>query len=91
MSKRAKESLNQMGIVIVEVCDVNIASGLDLESLETKYSGTSVIRTPCLSNCSQCALRPYAYVNGEIYWAETTDALWDALQKAIEQELAELE
>ncbi|MFD2168803.1 DUF1450 domain-containing protein [Tumebacillus lipolyticus] len=80
-----------MGIVIVEVCDVNPASGLELESLEIKYPGTSVIRTPCLSNCSQCAQHPYAYVNGEIYWADTTDQLWNKLQAAIEQELASFE
>ncbi|TCP59484.1 uncharacterized protein YuzB (UPF0349 family) [Tumebacillus sp. BK434] len=79
-----------MGIVIVEVCDVNPASGLDLESLESAYPGTSVIRTSCLSNCSECALHPYAYVNGEIHWAETTDELWNTIKTAIAAELAAL-
>ena len=76
-----------MGIVIVEVCDVNQASGLDLESLETEYPGVSVIRTPCLSNCSQCAVVPYAYVNGELLSADDKETLWADLKRAIEGEL----
>lgn len=76
-----------MGIVIVEVCDVNSASGLDLEQLETEYAGVSVIRTPCLSNCTQCAAVPYAYVNGEILTAADKDTLWNDLKREIEKEL----
>ncbi|HEU4963461.1 MAG TPA: DUF1450 domain-containing protein [Bacilli bacterium] len=76
-----------MGIVLVEVCDVNPASGLDLENLEEEYPGVSVIRTPCLSNCSQCAAVPYAYVNGEILSATDKDTLWQDIKQAIEQEL----
>lgn len=76
-----------MGIVIVEVCDVNPASGLDLEKLEEEYPGVSVIRTPCLSNCAQCATIPYAYVNGEILAREDKEALWAEIKREIEQEL----
>jgi uncharacterized protein YuzB (UPF0349 family) len=76
-----------MGIVIVEVCDVNPASGLDLERLETEYPGVSVMRTPCLSNCTQCAAVPFAYVNGELLTADDKETLWDDLKRAIEQEL----
>jgi uncharacterized protein YuzB (UPF0349 family) len=77
-----------MGIVIVEVCDVNPASGLDLEQLETDYPGVSVMRTPCLSNCTQCAEVPFAYVNGEIFTAPDTATLLTTIQGAIETELA---
>jgi uncharacterized protein YuzB (UPF0349 family) len=78
-----------MGIVIVEVCDVNPASGLDLEQLETEYPGVSVMRAPCLSNCTQCATVPFAYVNGEIFTAEDKESLLSQLKRAIEIELAE--
>lgn len=77
-----------MGIVIVEVCDVNPASALDLEALEEQYPGVSVMRTQCLSNCAQCALVPYAYVNGELLTADEKTRLWNDLQQAIERELA---
>ncbi len=73
-------------IVVVEVCDVNPASALDLESLEEKYFGVSVIRNPCLSNCAQCATVPFAYVNGEILSGDK-ETLWNDLVAAIEQEL----
>jgi uncharacterized protein YuzB (UPF0349 family) len=76
-----------MGIVIVEVCDVNPASGLDLEQLEQEYPGVSVIRTPCLSNCTQCAAVPYAYINGEFVSATDPQALWNELKLAIVEEL----
>ena len=77
-----------MGIVIVEVCEVNPASGLDLDSLEETYAGVSVMRTQCLSNCAQCASVPYAYVNGELLTAHDRETLWNNLRQAIETELA---
>jgi uncharacterized protein YuzB (UPF0349 family) len=78
-----------MGIVVVEVCDVNPASGLQLERLEEEHPGVSVIRSPCLSNCTMCATVPYAYVNGEMLTATTREELWAALKRAIEEELRE--
>jgi uncharacterized protein YuzB (UPF0349 family) len=78
-----------MGIVIVEVCDVNSASGLDLEQLETEFPGVSVMRTPCLSNCTQCAVVPFAYVNGEILTAPDKETLLSNIKQAIQVELAE--
>ena len=80
-----------MGIVIVEVCDVNPAAGLDLLSLEAEYPGVSVIETPCLSNCSICATTPFAYVNGELLAHEDRETLWNQIKSAIEAELNSLE
>jgi uncharacterized protein YuzB (UPF0349 family) len=80
-----------MGIVIVEVCDVNPASGLDLEKLEEEFPGVTVIRTPCLSNCTQCASLPYAYVNGEILTADDRESLLDRIKQAIAKELQDWE
>ncbi|KEO84406.1 DUF1450 domain-containing protein [Tumebacillus flagellatus] len=76
-----------MGIVIVEVCDVNPASALDLEQLEEDNPGVSAIRTPCLSNCTMCASTPYAYVNGELIAHEDRETLWTMIKAAVEQEL----
>ena len=80
-----------MGIVIVEVCDVNPAAGLDLIRLEEEYPGVSVIETPCLSNCTICASTPFAYVNGELLANADRDMLWKEIKTAIEAELNSLE
>jgi len=80
-----------MGIVIVEVCDVNPASALDLEQLEKDYPGVSVMRTPCLSNCTHCAVAPFAYVNGELLANASRELLWAEVRDMIEKELAGLE
>ncbi|MBL0387677.1 DUF1450 domain-containing protein [Tumebacillus sp. ITR2] len=76
-----------MGIVIVEVCDVNPASALELELLEEDFPGTSVIRTSCLSNCTMCATTPFAYVNGELLVHEERETLWTLIKAQVEQEL----
>jgi len=74
-------------LVVVEVCDVNSASALDLESLEATYPGVSVIRNPCLSHCAQCAVAPFAYVNGELLTGTNQETLWSDLKAAVETEL----
>lgn len=77
-----------MGIVIVEVCDVNPASALDLEQLEEDFPGVSAIRSPCLSNCTMCASTPFAYVNGELLVHEDRAVLLAQIREVIQQELS---
>jgi uncharacterized protein YuzB (UPF0349 family) len=77
-----------MGIVIVEVCDVNPASALDLEQLEEDFPGVSAIRSPCLSNCTMCASTPFAYVNGELLVHEDREVLLAQIREVIQQELS---
>jgi uncharacterized protein YuzB (UPF0349 family) len=80
-----------LGIVIVEVCDVNPASALELERLEEDFPGTSVIRNSCLSNCTMCATTPFAYVNGELLLHEEREGLWTLIKAMVEQELKAFE
>ncbi|PWK14391.1 DUF1450 domain-containing protein [Tumebacillus permanentifrigoris] len=77
-----------MGIVIVEVCDINPASALDLEQLEEDFPGVSAIRTPCLSNCTMCASTPYVYVNGELLANADREVLLTQIRELIQQELS---
>jgi uncharacterized protein YuzB (UPF0349 family) len=80
-----------MGIVVVEVCDINPICFLDIESLELEYPGVSVIKTSCLSYCSICAKSPYAMVNGEIVIGDTAEEVMRLVRERIEQELQEFD
>ncbi|MNH99347.1 hypothetical protein D3C73_521130 [compost metagenome] len=76
-----------MGIVVVEVCDSNLMSALDLEKLEEEYPEIAVLRTDCLNLCGLCKLRPYAMVNGERVFAKTTEECISLIKQKIEEEL----
>lgn len=77
-----------MGIVIVEVCDSNLMSALDLEQLEQEYPEIAVMRAECLSLCGLCKLRPYALVNGKRVVAKTTEDCLSLVKQSIEAELS---
>ncbi|MGG6310003.1 DUF1450 domain-containing protein [Paenibacillus macerans] len=76
-----------MGIVIVEVCDSNLMSALELELLEDEYPEIAVMRADCLSLCGLCKIRPYALVNGKRIVAKTTEECVQLVKQAIEDEL----
>ncbi|CAM4279863.1 DUF1450 domain-containing protein [Paenibacillus macerans] len=76
-----------LGIVIVEVCDSNLMSALDLENLEQEYPEIAVMRAECLSLCGLCRLRPYALVNGKRVIGKTTEECVQLVKQAIEDEL----
>ncbi|GIP48108.1 hypothetical protein D3C76_600240 [compost metagenome] len=76
-----------LGIVIVEVCDSNLMSALELEQLEEDYPEIAVMRQDCLSLCGLCKLRPYALVNGKRVAAKTTEECIRLVKQAIEDEL----
>lgn len=75
--------------VIVEVCDVNPASTLEWEALEKEFPGLSVILHPCLSHCEICAEHFYAFVDGELITADTSDALAAEIRRRAAVALAE--
>ncbi|MDB5085404.1 MAG: hypothetical protein JWN30_2290 [Bacilli bacterium] len=77
-----------IGFVLVEVCDSNWVSALDLEDLEQQYPGVSVLRSECLSLCEFCRESAYALVNGEIVSAATAEQCLIRIKEKIEQELA---
>lgn len=77
-----------MGIVVVEVCDSNLMSALDLEHLEELYPEIAVLRADCMNLCGLCKLRPYALVNGKRVFGKSTEECVDKIKAAIESELA---
>lgn len=76
-----------MGIVVVEVCDSNLMSALELEQLEEEYPEIAVLRLDCLNLCGLCKIRPYAMVNGKKVFAKTTEECISLIRQTIEQEL----
>lgn len=76
-----------MGIVVVEVCDSNLMSALDLEHLEELYPEIAVLRADCMNLCGLCKIRPYALVNGKRVFGKTTEECVELIKAAIEQEL----
>jgi uncharacterized protein YuzB (UPF0349 family) len=78
-----------MGIVVVEVCNNNLISILDLEQLEEEYPEIAVMRTDCLNFCGMCRARPYAMVNGNKVFAKTSEECLMLIKQTIEEELKE--
>lgn len=76
-----------MGIVVVEVCDSNLLSALDLEQLEEEFPEIAVLRLDCLNLCGLCKIRPYAMVNGKKVFAKTTEECLALIKETIRQEL----
>ncbi len=76
-----------MGIVVVEVCDSNLMSALELEMLEEEYPEIAVLRLDCLNLCGLCKIRPYAMVNGHKVFAKTTEECIALIRQTIEDEL----
>lgn len=78
-----------MGVVVVEVCDGNLITELDIESIiESEYPEVAVLMNECLSFCGMCAVRPYAIVNGTRVFAKTPEEALDKIRTKIEEELA---
>ncbi|GAK08158.1 DUF1450 domain-containing protein [Geomicrobium sp. JCM 19038] len=66
-----------MGIIIVELCQSNAITKLEIESiLEEKYPEVDVIESECLSTCGLCALRPFALVNGNRIFGDSLKSVW---------------
>ncbi|WP_087974070.1 DUF1450 domain-containing protein [Oceanobacillus rekensis] len=78
-----------MGIVVVEICDGNAITTLDIESIiETEFPEVAVLMNECLSFCGLCALRPYALVNNKRVSAKTPEECLDKIREQIKKELA---
>lgn len=78
-----------MGIVVVEICDGNAITVLDLESiLEEEFPEVAVLMSDCLSFCGMCAVRPYAIVNNKRIYGKTPEECLEKIRQAIRDELA---
>ncbi|GIP29875.1 YuzB family protein [Paenibacillus sp. J23TS9] len=71
---------------IIEFCTNNMHFGTDevMDNLE-ENPDYDVIEYGCLSNCGQCAMMPFAMVNGEIIDADSADELYQAIMAKIKE------
>ncbi|MFC4023460.1 DUF1450 domain-containing protein [Oceanobacillus longus] len=78
-----------MGIVVVEVCDGNAITTLDIEGIiEAEFPEVAVLMNECLSFCGLCALRPYALVNNKRVSGKTPEECLGKIREQIKKELA---
>lgn len=78
-----------MGIVVVEVCDGNTITTLDIEAiLEEEFPEVAVLTSDCLSFCGLCRVKPYAIVNNRRIFGKTPEECLDKIREAIKEELA---
>ncbi|UNK17714.1 YuzB family protein [Paenibacillus sp. N3/727] len=71
---------------IVEFCAGNAHFGTDkaLKPLEERPD-CEVIEYGCLTNCGQCYLAPFAFVNDEIVEAATAEELYLSILRKIKE------
>jgi uncharacterized protein YuzB (UPF0349 family) len=78
-----------MGIVVVEICDGNAITTIDIEEiLEREFPEVAVLMYDCLSFCGLCRVRPYATVNNRRIHGKTPEECLDHIRDAIKEELA---
>lgn len=78
-----------MGIVVVEICDGNLITKIELEQiLEAEFPEVAVLENSCLSFCGMCAKLPYAIVNGKRIFAKTPEECLEKIRQQIVAELA---
>ncbi|MUK88736.1 DUF1450 domain-containing protein [Ornithinibacillus sp. L9] len=78
-----------MGIVVVEVCDGNAITTLNIEEiLEEEFPEVAVLTSDCLSFCGLCRVKPYALVNNKRVFGSTPEECLDKIRAAIKEELA---
>ncbi|MBU5266659.1 DUF1450 domain-containing protein [Virgibacillus proomii] len=81
-----------MGIVVVEVCDGNAITSIDIEEiLEREFPEVAVLINDCLSFCGLCRVKPYAIVNNKRIFGNTPEECLDNIRTAIKEELAKYE
>jgi len=79
-----------MGIVVVEICDGNAITLLNIELiLEEEFPEVAVLMSDCLSFCGMCAVRPYAIVNNKRIYGKSPEECLNKIRQAIREELAQ--
>lgn len=73
---------------LIEFCVNNMHYGTDevMRRLEERPDAET-LEYGCLSFCDQCAMEPYALVDGEVVRAETADELYEKIVNMLEEEL----
>jgi len=70
-----------LGLVIVEVCSRNGVNTAALERFSEEHPDIAVLHEECLNNCELCALRPFAYVNGDTATGRTPEDCITRIEK----------
>lgn len=77
------------GIVVVEVCDGNTLTTLDVEAIiESEFPEVAVLMNDCLTFCGLCQVRPFALVNNRRIIGATPEECLEKIRAAIKIELA---
>ncbi|GAB4074892.1 hypothetical protein GCM10028778_23950 [Barrientosiimonas marina] len=78
-----------MGAIVVEICDANVITSLDIEGIiEKEFPEVAVLNNECLAFCGLCRVRPYAMVNNRRVHGNTPEECLDNIRQAIKEELA---
>ncbi|WP_096272935.1 DUF1450 domain-containing protein [Paucisalibacillus globulus] len=78
-----------MGIVVVEICDGNLITTLNIEEiLEEEFPEVAVLTSDCLSFCGLCRVKPYAIVNNRRIFGKSPEDCLDKIREVIKEELA---
>ncbi|MEN2767176.1 DUF1450 domain-containing protein [Ornithinibacillus xuwenensis] len=78
-----------MGIVVVELCDSNAITTLDIEGIiESEFPEVAVLTSDCLSFCGLCRVKPFAIVNNRRIFGKTPEDCLEKIRTAIKEELA---
>lgn len=78
-----------MKIIVVEVCDANLFTSLNIEEIiEGEFPEVAVIINQCLSFCGLCRAVPFAIVNNKRVFGKTPEECLEKVKIAIKEELA---
>lgn len=71
--------------IIIEFCTSNSYFGTHqaLQPLAEQFD-CQIIEYGCLTNCGQCYLAPFAYVDGELVEAVTAEDLYSVIYRRLE-------
>ncbi|WP_058302380.1 YuzB family protein [Gorillibacterium timonense] len=71
---------------IIEFCSSNMHHGTDRVMAELEANPEyDVIEYGCLGNCGECAVQPFALLNGDTLLAETAEELQEQLLQKIRE------
>lgn len=68
-------------MIEIKFCENNFSHGTEevVNKLKKEAKNVSVEVEPCLGYCSDCAVQPYALVDGELVLADSADELFDKI------------
>jgi len=76
-----------IGIILVEICNLNALKDVHLAEIEESSPLVSVIQMECLNSCGLCTVAPFALVNGKRVFGKTLDKCITKINQQIQKEL----